>query len=150
MISSSSHGVSFSLVTSFFARQQVDVLSASHGPVVGSRRLGYQPVAPICSKVIVPPCDGGSSSPGPNVAAPSPESGGGGGEASRPEGDGVGWPPSPAAGTAESVLACVVDPSAAPSGGPDTSPGWPDEPHATTKARAKVAGGRRIRVLPAK
>src|SRR5262245_26888824 len=50
--------------------QQLAVLIASHWPLAGSRRLGYQPGAPICSKVSVPPCDGGSSSPVPKSALP--------------------------------------------------------------------------------
>src|SRR5215468_2381409 len=82
MVSSSSHGVSASLVTSCFAMQQVAVLSASHGPVAGSRRLGYQPFAPICVNVIVAPCDGGSCSDGSIGAGPRPPSTGGSGDAS--------------------------------------------------------------------
>src|SRR5580698_864511 len=73
MISSWFQGVSSSLVIVSVARQQVDASYALHGPVAGSRMLGYHPVAPICSKVIVPPSEGGSRSPGAKLAAPRPD-----------------------------------------------------------------------------
>ena len=57
MMRSSSHGVRLSLVITYFAMQQVPLLSASHGPTAGSLRLGNQPGAPMFWKVMVPPSD---------------------------------------------------------------------------------------------